>query len=44
MLRPSRLCLVSTTTSKKNVRFITAWCYCGKNVFSKLNKDNEYDS
>ncbi|PJR66474.1 L-aspartate oxidase [Raoultella sp. T31] len=44
MRRPTRLCLVSTTASKKNVRIITTWCYCGKNVFSKLNKDDEYYS
>ncbi|MBF8469884.1 L-aspartate oxidase [Klebsiella michiganensis] len=35
------LCLVLTTLSKKNVRFLAGWCYCSLIVFSKLNKDHE---
>ncbi|TRW26321.1 L-aspartate oxidase [Klebsiella michiganensis] len=35
------LCLVLTTRSKKNVRFLAGWCYCSLIAFSKLNKGHE---
>ncbi|EGT3584344.1 L-aspartate oxidase [Klebsiella oxytoca] len=37
-------CLACTTSSKKSVRIIAVWCYCSVIVFSKLNKDYEYNS
>ncbi|WP_227533538.1 hypothetical protein, partial [Klebsiella pneumoniae] len=41
---PFAFCLAVTTADKKIVRFLTDRCYCELNVFSKLNKDNEYHS
>ncbi|KAA1063652.1 L-aspartate oxidase [Enterobacter mori] len=36
--------LVTITTYKKNVRNVSARCYSGQTLFSKLNKHHEHNA
>ncbi|TLV17603.1 L-aspartate oxidase [Klebsiella indica] len=38
------LCLAVTTRDKKNVQTIAFRCYCSATMFSKLNKNHEYNA